>query len=315
MITQWSNTFKTYMASHMLDHILEIGKGVTEGIGDVFADAAASVQDPAERAYIRSLLDRARQGELGVYTLSARCRTIGAICYRAMDGDAELAFGHMASGDAEAYFLEGVVKALFADGVHTVRSNFNWPEPAGFIKAAVAMGFIMTERMGMCLAPRPAQPECRDFELSPWQDAYAGDICVIMCEDQSPADRPVYPIFGKLDGVRKLMDSVMHDRHGTFLKELTCVAMADGRLIGFLLCTMLNDGSVLILDIGVHHDHRKKGVASAMLDRLINGAYDRGYGQIVLAVTSKNYDAIRLYERKGFKVNGYFRQHVLSIVR
>jgi len=29
-------------------------------------------------------------------------------------------------------------------------------------------------------------------------------------------------------------------------------------------------------------------------------------------VTSNNYDAIRLYERKGFKVNGYFRQHVLS---
>jgi len=184
-----------------------------------------------------------------------------------------------------------------------------------FRSGAAAIGFTITERMSMYLAPRPAHPEFRDFELSPWRDAYAGDVCAIMCEDQSPADRPVYPIFGKLEGVRTLMDSIMHDRHGTFLKELTCVAMADRRLIGFLLCTMLNDGSVLILDIGVHHDYRKMGVGSAMLDRLINGAYDRGYGQIVLAVTTKNYDAIRLYERKGFKVNGYFRQYVLSKVR
>jgi GNAT superfamily N-acetyltransferase len=237
---------------------------------------------------------------------------VGTICYKALDGDAELVFGHVVDGSPEAYFLESVVRGLFDGGVHTVRSNFNWPEPGGFIRAAQAMGFAMTERMSMCLRPGPVTGTAPDgIGLQAWQDCHAGEVCRIMHEAQSPADRPVYPMFSQPEGVKDLMDSVMRGRHGHFLKELSFVAVAD-RVIGFLISTLLSDGSILILDVGVDRDYRRRGVGGAMLDRLIGDSYAGGRGLIVLAVTSNNYDAIRLYERKGFKVNGYFRQYVLS---
>lgn len=288
---------------------MEVSRGATEDIGDVFSDAAIKT---AEGAYVHCLLDRVRQGELGVYALSARCRTVGAVCYTALDGDAELVFGHVIGGGPEAYFLESTVGELFESGIHTVRSNFNWPEPEGFIRGAQAMGFAMTERMSMCLRPTPAGGNVPgDFSLLAWQDCHAGEVCRIMHEAQSPADQPVYPMFSRPEGVKDLMDSVQQGKHGRFLKELSYVAVA-GRVIGFLISTLLSDGSILILDIGVDRGYRRRGIGGAMLDRLIGDSYAGGHGLIVLAVTSSNYDAIRLYERKGFKVNGYFRQYVLS---
>jgi len=290
---------------------MEVSRGITEDMEDVFSDAAMQV-NAAEGAYIRCLLGRVKKGELGVYALSARCRTEGAVCYKVLDGDAELVFGHVVGGGPEAYFLEAVVRGLFDDGVHTVRSNFNWPEPGGFIRGAQVLSFAMTERMSMCRCPGPADGGTPgDFRVLAWQDCHVGEVCRIMHEAQSPADRPVYPMFSRPEGVKNLMDSVLRGRHGRFLRELSYVAVAD-RVIGFLLSTLLSDGSVLILDVGVDRDYRRRGVGGAMIDRLIGDSYAGGLGLIVLAVTSNNYDAIRLYERKGFKVNGYFRQYVLS---
>jgi ribosomal protein S18 acetylase RimI-like enzyme len=295
---------------------LEFGKGLTEDAADVFTDAVNAVpaSDTSERAYIRVLHDRVQQGELGIYTLSARCRTVGVICYRSLDGDAELVFGHLlaTAGNAEGYFMRSAVDDLFSGDVHTVRSNFNWPEPHSFVRAARRIGFVMTERMSMGITPSLVSHPPVQFDLLPWKDDYAPDICRIMVNGASPADVPVYPMFSTPEGARMLMDSVLHDRHGRLLRELSFVARDNEKTIGFLLSTMLPDGSVLILNIAVIKECRKMGVGGAMLDRLIGDSYLMGYSQIMLAVTANNSDAIRLYERKGFTVNGYFRQYVLS---
>lgn len=292
-----------------------VERGVTEGIGPVFADAARTVPvtETAARGYIHGLMERARRGDLGIYTLLAGGHAGGVILYQAIDGDADLVFGHV-TGGGEALLLGRAVDGLFRDGMHTVRSNFTWPDPRGFIPAARAMGFVATERMGMCRTPGPATPSCRGFDLLPWSDTQAGAVCRIMCQNQAPADLPVYPVFSQPDGARALMDSVLAGRHGPFLRDLSYVAAMAGRPVGFILGTRVPGDGVLILDLGVEAAHRKMGIGGALLDALIGAACRGGYGEIVLAVTAQNHDAIRLYESRGFRVNGHFRQHVLSKV-
>jgi GNAT superfamily N-acetyltransferase len=289
---------------------LDVSRGATDDLDGVFIEAARMTM---EGPYVLCLLDRVRAGELGVYVLSARCRTIGAICYKVLDGDAELIFGHAIDGGAEAFFFEGVVRGLFESGAHTVRSNFNWPEPDAFVRAALAMGFTVTERMSMCRCTAPISYDAPPgFRVLAWQDGLAGGVCRVMCDAQAPADRAVYPMFGLPEGARMLMESILQDRHGKFLRELSYVATSGEMPVGFLISTLLPDGSVLILDIGVDPGCRRLGIGGAMLDRLIGDSYASGYGLIVLAVTSNNYEAIRLYRRKGFSVNGHFMQYVLS---
>ncbi len=290
---------------------LEVVRGAAENVRDVFEDASRCAP-PEDSAYISYLMEMAMRGDVCVYSLLARCRTIGVICYRMLDGDAELAFGHAIEGDVEPYFLKSVVKDLFSSGAHTVRSNFNWPVPWGFIRGAEGMGFRMVERMSMSLAPRPVKPSASGFDVLKWDDGHACEVCRVLSECQAQADRPVYPALGRPEGAMALVDSVMRGEHGRFMGGLSYVAVAGGRVIGFLISTMVSDGSILILNIGVEPWHRRMGVGGAMLDMLIGDAYNEGHGQIILAVTSNNYDAIRLYLRKGFRVSSRYRHYVMS---
>jgi ribosomal protein S18 acetylase RimI-like enzyme len=133
-----------------------------------------------------------------------------------------------------------------------------------------------------------------------------------MCGHYAPSDRNVYPALTTYEGASMLLRSVIEDKHGKFLPELSLVAKADDKIVGFLISTLLLDGSVLVLDIAVDGDHRKKGIGSAMMRRTVSESFAKGRSQVVLAVTSVNAEAIRLYERLGFKKNMAFRQYVLS---
>ena len=82
------------------DGDMALGFVLTDGAVHVFDEAVNefSISEYTERAYIRGLPGRIRRGDLGVYTLSLCGRFIGVICYRPVDGDAELVFGSLLHG-------------------------------------------------------------------------------------------------------------------------------------------------------------------------------------------------------------------------
>lgn len=69
-----------------------------------------------------------------------------------------------------------------------------------------------------------------------------------------------------------------------------------------------------IMTIGVLREARGRGIGSLLLRALIDEAVNRGASQLFLEVRESNTDAIRLYERHGFKRIGrrprYFRNPV-----
>jgi ribosomal-protein-alanine N-acetyltransferase len=74
-------------------------------------------------------------------------------------------------------------------------------------------------------------------------------------------------------------------------------AVDDGRIVGFVICARY-DEAFHVMDIAVDPDHRRSGVASALLDGVIARAgEDANY---TLEVRVSNAGAIALYERYGF---------------
>ena len=94
---------------------------------------------------------------------------------------------------------------------------------------------------------------------------------------------------------------------------LSAVCEVDGQVAGFLISSMLIDGSVLVLDIAVRKAYRRTGVGSRMLKYLIGKCAAAGKRQIVLAVTATNTAAIELYRKTGFRQVATFEQHVLML--
>jgi ribosomal protein S18 acetylase RimI-like enzyme len=72
------------------------------------------------------------------------------------------------------------------------------------------------------------------------------------------------------------------------------------KLIGFMLCRLLKRSGVLSIDkIAIHQDYRKKGLGKEFLTHLLE--YNL---PIKLDVATKNENAIRFYERFGFRKVG-----------
>ncbi len=79
-------------------------------------------------------------------------------------------------------------------------------------------------------------------------------------------------------------------------------ARLDGELVGFAIFTDLPD-PVTGLRCGqvdhlyVHHDHRKKGIAKALIDVLADQAEERGWSRLALNAPRQPEEGRKLYEQ------------------
>ena len=97
-----------------------------------------------------------------------------------------------------------------------------------------------------------------------------------------------------------------------FLRELSTeisrmtLAWADEhhhRLLGYV-CRWLVLDEIQILNLGVHPICRRRGVGRALVQRVIDEAYEKQVNTITLEVRDGNESAMKLYESFGFERTG-----------
>lgn len=83
--------------------------------------------------------------------------------------------------------------------------------------------------------------------------------------------------------------------------RLSCwlVALEGEQVIGYVGSQTVIDESDM-MNIAVHPDHRRRGVAEALVENLSDALRQRGSKALTLEVRISNDPAIRLYEKLGF---------------
>jgi len=84
-------------------------------------------------------------------------------------------------------------------------------------------------------------------------------------------------------------------------------AVADGRLLGYLICSRY-DTVWHLMNIAVDDRQRREGIATALIERLFELADGPGQ-QYTLEVRTSNCGAIEMYERFGFRPAGRRRAY------
>ena len=84
-------------------------------------------------------------------------------------------------------------------------------------------------------------------------------------------------------------------------------ATLDGRVVGYLVCSRY-DAVWHLMNICIDPDRRRHGVATALLQRLLERIDDPD-AQLTLEVRRSNDPAIVLYERFGFRAAGLRRRY------
>ena len=81
------------------------------------------------------------------------------------------------------------------------------------------------------------------------------------------------------------------------------VCEAEGRSVGFLAARRADDEAE-ILNIAVHRDFRRKGVASALLLAALSEFHRSATARVFLELRESNLPALTLYSRRGFLPSG-----------
>jgi len=88
-----------------------------------------------------------------------------------------------------------------------------------------------------------------------------------------------------------------------FSDAIVVVGDPEGTVAGYAICWTVGEESHL-LNIAVRPDARKKGIGRSLLRECIRRSAHAGGRRIILEVRPTNRDAIRLYEREGFRYLG-----------
>jgi ribosomal-protein-alanine N-acetyltransferase len=84
-------------------------------------------------------------------------------------------------------------------------------------------------------------------------------------------------------------------------------AVLDGEIVGHLICSRF-DTVWHIMNVAVDPDHRRKGIATALIESLL-ARVDDPDAQYTLEVRRSNSGALDLYERFGFRAAGIRRRY------
>jgi ribosomal-protein-alanine N-acetyltransferase len=82
--------------------------------------------------------------------------------------------------------------------------------------------------------------------------------------------------------------------------------LASDHLVGYLVISRYVD-AWHVMNIAVAREHRRRGIATTLLERLFELTAGRGRRGYTLEVRVSNAEAIALYERLGFKARGVRR--------
>ena len=85
--------------------------------------------------------------------------------------------------------------------------------------------------------------------------------------------------------------------------SLWLVAVEDGEVVGYIGSQTVLDESDM-MNVAVHPDYRRRGVAQALVTALAEALRQRGSGSLTLEVRKSNEPAKAMYEKLGFEQVG-----------
>jgi ribosomal-protein-alanine N-acetyltransferase len=95
------------------------------------------------------------------------------------------------------------------------------------------------------------------------------------------------------------------------LASINKVAVYGNEIVGYICANCIIDEGH-ILNIAVHPDMRQRGIANALLEKVVDGLSEKGCKSLYLEVRASNISAIRFYEKYGFVSVGIRKNYYTS---
>ncbi len=119
-------------------------------------------------------------------------------------------------------------------------------------------------------------------------------------------DANVFSCFREQEGCERLLREI--SARSNFLPDATWLLVTDRtegpepEVVGTIQALVDVHGRGAIQNIGIHPEHRDRGLGTSLLYKCLTFIQARGLQRVMLEVTSQNVGALRLYKRLGFRI-------------
>ncbi|MFO1324975.1 MAG: GNAT family N-acetyltransferase [Burkholderiales bacterium] len=158
-------------------------------------------------------------------------------------------------------------------------------QPPALADALAAHGYVAFDTTLVQVVRLDRAPEVVDADgvdvATPTPAAFADAVAVL--QDATPEQRDAY--------YERLIGNTLHGR--------AMAAYVDGRAVG-VGTVMLEDGLAGVFSMATAPDVRRRGIASALVARLLTWAWEHGAAHAYLQVQADNHPALAVYGKFGF---------------
>lgn len=202
-------------------------------------------------------------------------------------------------------WLRRVEAQLMQLGIRGPLGNLQ-PQPARFPR------HFMLAQLGRMERLRPLA-YAGELTFAPWHMRYADEAAELIARVyEGHIDSEINDQYKSAAGAtRFLQNIVQYPGCGQFSPECSLLAFdPDGRACGLLLATMVASASGHVAQLCVEQARRGTGLGYELLRRGLELLGSRGATSASLTVTASNRQAVRLYERFGFRAIHHFDAYV-----
>lgn len=223
------------------------------------------------------------------------------------------------TGAAEARLFRAIMKDLIRTGVRRVESQLLLSSPAMDNALRQDLGIDVWERLLMSFpaasaAPLRAGKAAGQYYIEPWADHHhEASAEVIALAYKGHIDSRINDQYRTWAGARRFIYNIVQfPGCGTFFRPASFVAfdLTTGAIAGIVLTSFVGNETGHITQLCVTPAARARGLGYELLRQAVGVLRANGAKRITLTVTAANAEAVRLYERVGFREARRFSAYV-----
>jgi len=157
------------------------------------------------------------------------------------------------------------------------------------------------------------------YTIQKWEDVYFEDVVrIIHSTFKTASDALFDPRYKSMDGTRDVLDKIVQNIYGEFLKDASYILLCNKRPCGVCLAN-INDTIANIPLVGIEKEHQGKGISKHLVknttETILNWAKSGERNITELNVTSEtnNIPALKMYRHTGFKEDYTYPQAYLPV--
>lgn len=189
-----------------------------------------------------------------------------------------------------------------------------------FVGLAVLRFLFNTQTSESILNSVTLTPMEDEYKIVQWNDLYFEDaVRIINSTFKNASDALFDPRYRTIEGTRDILDKIVQNVYGEFLKDASYILLCNNRPCGISLANVNGTSIANIPLVGIEQEHQGKGLSKhlvkATTETILNWvkAGERPITELNVTAETNNIPALKMYRHVGFKEDYSYPQSYLPV--